>query len=48
MLRNHHANPPTHIPVTARMCMPGPGLVNSVCEFARNKQGDLSPKRTTL
>ena len=27
MLRNHHANPPTHIPVTARMCMPGPGLV---------------------
>ena len=27
MLRNHHANPPTHIPITARMCMPGPGLV---------------------
>ena len=27
MLRNHHANPPTRIPVTARMCMPGPGLV---------------------
>ena len=29
MLRNHHANPPTRIPVTARMCMPGPGLVVS-------------------
>ena len=27
MLRNHHANPPTRIPRTARMCMPGPGLV---------------------
>ena len=27
MLRNHHANSPTHIPVTARMCMLGPGLV---------------------
>jgi len=27
MLRNHHAHPPTHIPETARMCMPGPGLV---------------------
>ena len=29
MLRNHHANPPTRIPVTARMCMTGPGLVVS-------------------
>ena len=29
MLRNHHANPPTRIPETARMCMPGPGLVVS-------------------
>ena len=48
MLRNHHANPPTRTPITARMCMPSPGLVNSACEFARNKQGDLSPKRTTL
>jgi len=27
MLRNHHANPPTRIPRTARMCIPGPGLV---------------------
>jgi len=27
MLRNYHANPPTRIPVTARMCMPSPGLV---------------------
>ena len=27
MLCNHHANPPTRIPRTARMCMPGPGLV---------------------
>ena len=27
MLRNHHANPPIRIPETARMCMPGPGLV---------------------
>ena len=27
MLRNHHARPPTHIPETARMCMPGPDLV---------------------
>ena len=27
MLCNHHAHPPTHIPETARMCMPGPGLV---------------------
>ena len=24
MLRNHHANPPTRIPVTARMCRPEP------------------------
>ena len=29
MLRNHHAHPPTRTPVTARMCMPGPGLVVS-------------------
>ena len=29
MLRNHHANPPTHIPATARMCMTCPGLVVS-------------------
>ena len=27
MLRNHHANPPTQTPKTARMCIPGPGLV---------------------
>jgi hypothetical protein len=27
MLRNHHANPPTHTPTTARMCTPNPGLV---------------------
>ena len=27
MLRNHHAYPPTRILATARMCMPGPGLV---------------------
>ena len=30
MLRNHHAHPPTRIPRTARMCMPGPGLVGEV------------------
>ena len=27
MLRNHHANPPTRIPITARMCTLSPGLV---------------------
>ncbi|EFF80767.1 hypothetical protein HMPREF0970_00403 [Schaalia odontolytica F0309] len=27
MLRNHHANPPTRIPASARMCTPNPGLV---------------------
>jgi len=34
MLRNHHANPPTHIPATARMCRPGPGLVVT-CGYGR-------------
>jgi len=48
MLRNHHANPPTRIPVIARMCTLSPGLVHSVYEFARNRQGDLSLKWTAL
>ena len=50
MLRNHHANPPTHIPVTARMCRPEPRPRRElrVCELSRDRGMGLIPKRTTL
>ena len=50
MLRNHHANPPTRIPRTARMCRPEPRPRRElrVCELSRDRGMGLIPKRTTL
>ena len=52
MLRNYHAHPPTRIPVTARMCATRPrprrDLRVWACEFARHRQGGLSPNRNKL
>ena len=50
MLRNHHANPPTRIPITARMCRPEPRPRRElrVCELSRDRGMGLIPKRTTL
>ena len=50
MPRNHHANPPTRIPVTARMCRsePRPRRELWVCELSRDRRMGLIPKRTTV
>ena len=52
MLRNHQANPPTRIPVTARMCKPEPRPRRELwvreCELSCDGGIGLVPKRTTL